>query len=442
MLDIKYIRQNPEAVKANCRNRNIQADVDRVLELDNQRRDLQFSTDNLRRRVKELSDVIPREKDPGRREGLVAEAKRLKETVAGNEKKLTEVLEVFREALSTIPNMTHRDAPIGGSEEENREIRRVGDLPDFGFEPKNHVELGERLDLIDFEGGTRVAGQKFYYLKNEAVLLEYALIRYAVDTLLKEGFTLYTTPDLARSEILDGIGFNPRGEETQVYSVANSNLCLIGTAEITLGGLYANQIISEDALPIRLLGISHCFRTEAGAPGRAAKGLYRVHQFTKVEMFAFTLPDESDAMHESFVGYEEAIFRGLGIPYRVVDVCTGDLGGPAYRKYDLEAWMPGRGDHGAWGEVTSTSNCTDYQARRLKIRYKSKKTGKNVFVHMLNGTAVAVSRALIAIMENFQQADGSIVVPHVLGKYTGFDRIGPAKPTSPKRPLSISVEES
>jgi seryl-tRNA synthetase len=423
MLDIKYIRQNSEAVKANCRNRNIQADVDRVLELDSKRRDLQFRTDNLRRRMKELSERIPGERNPGQREKLVQEAKTTKQEVAENEKMIREVSAAYRGELSLIPNITHPEAPVGTSEEENLEIRRVGEPPKFDFVPKNHVELGEQLDLIDFEGGTRVAGQKFYYLKNEAVLLEYALIRYAVDILVKEGFTLYSTPDLARSEILDGIGFNPRGKETQVYSVADSDLCLIGTAEITLGGLYADQILSEDDLPMKLLGISHCFRTEAGAPGRAAKGLYRVHQFTKVEMFAFTKPDQSDAMHESLVGYEEAIFRGLEVPYRVVDICTGDLGGPAYRKYDLEAWMPGRGDKGGWGEITSTSNCTDYQARRLKIRYKSKETGRNESVHMLNGTAVAVSRALIAIMENFQRADGSIVVPGALQKYSGFDVI-------------------
>ncbi len=429
MLDIRYIRQNPEAVKANCRHRNIQANVDRVLDLDRQRRDLQFTIDSLRKRMKELSEAIPKERDQSRREGLVTEAKDTKETVARNERRLKEVLEYFYEELSKIPNMSHPDAPIGGGEEDNREIRRVGMIPEFDFKPRTHVELGERLDLIDFEGGTRVAGQKFYFLKNEAVLLEYALIRYAIDMLAREGFTLYATPDLARSEILDGIGFNPRGEETQVYSVANSDLCLIGTAEITLGGLYANQILSEEDLPMRLLGISHCFRTEAGAPGRAAKGLYRVHQFTKVEMFAFTQPEQSEATHEALVEYEEAIFRGLEIPYRVMDICTGDLGGPAYRKYDLEAWMPGRGDHGGWGEVTSTSNCTDYQARRLKIRYKSKETGKNEFVHMLNGTAVAVSRTLIAMMENFQQADGSITIPEVLRKYTGFDVIKPERPT-------------
>jgi len=234
VLDIKYVRQNPEAVKANCRDRKIQADVDRVLELDSKRRDLQFKTDNLRRRTRELSEMIPREKNPTQREKLVEEAKTTKQEVAGNEKRIREVSAAYHEALSKIPNATHPDTPIGGTEEDNREIRRVGEVPKFDFTPMNHVELGERLDLIDFEGGTRVAGQKFYYLKNEAVLLEYALIKYAVDMLVKEGFTLYSTPDLARSEILDGIGFNPRGEETQVYSVANSDLCLIGTAEITL----------------------------------------------------------------------------------------------------------------------------------------------------------------------------------------------------------------
>jgi len=420
MLNIKTIRQNPDVVKTNCRNRHIQADVDRVIDLDQERRDLQFETDNLRRKIKELSERIPKEKNPDTRETLVEEAKVTKKAVAANERRLAQVVEAFQEELSRIPNMTHPETPVGGSDEDNRELRRVGEIRVHDFEPKSHVELGEALDLIDFEGGARIVGQKFYYLKNEAVLLEYALIRYALDMLMREGFTPYATPDLARSHILDGIGFNPRGEETQVYSVANSDLCLIGTAEITLGGLYANQILPEDSLPLKLLGISHCFRTEAGAPGRAAKGLYRVHQFTKVEMFAFTKPDESDAMHEAMVGYQETLFRGLGVPYRVVDICTGDLGGPAYRKYDLEAWMPGRGEGGDWGEITSTSNCTDYQARRLKIRYRSKETGKNEFVHMLNGTAIAVSRTLIALIENFQQVDGSIVVPEVLRAYTGF----------------------
>ncbi len=222
---------------------------------------------------------------------------------------------------------------------------------------------------------------------------------------------------------MQGVGFIPRGPETQIYSIENFDLNLVATAEITLGGLYAGQMLDEEDLPIKLCGISHCFRTEAGAAGRASRGLYRVHQFTKVEMFAFTLPEQSEDMLNMFCDLECEIFDGLGIPFRVLDIATGDLGGPAYRKFDLEAWMPGRGDHGEYGEVTSTSNCTDYQSRRLEIRYKKGEKGTH-FVHTLNGTAVAISRALIAILENCQQADGSILVPEVLRSYVGKERIG------------------
>ena len=229
---------------------------------------------------------------------------------------------------------------------------------------------------------------------------------------------------MARPEIVDALGYAPRGPETQIYSLANADLCLVGTAEITLGGLYAGALLDEDALPLRLAGLSHCFRTEAGSHGRESKGLYRVHQFSKVEMFALARPEESEALHESLVQIEERLFRALEIPYRVIDVATGDLGAPAYRKYDLEAWMPGRGENGEYGEVTSTSNCTDYQARRLNIRYKVKGEKGTNLVHTLNGTAVAASRALIAILENCQQPDGSIIVPEVLRPYVGKDRIG------------------
>jgi seryl-tRNA synthetase len=286
------------------------------------------------------------------------------------------------------------------------------------------VELGEKHDLIDFAGGARVAGQGFYYLKNEAVLLELALQRYALGMLLEEGFTPVITPDLARTEILYGIGFNPRGPETQIYSIENSDLNLVATAEITLGGLNSGETIPAEDLPLFFCGISHCYRTEAGAAGRASRGLYRVHQFTKVEMFAFTTPEQSDAAHERIKDIECRIFDGLGIHYRVIDTASGDLGGPAYRKYDLEAWMPGRGNGGEYGEVTSASNCTDYQARRLGIRYKVKGEKGTNFAHTLNGTAVAISRAMIAVLENYQQADGSIVVPEVLRSWVGKDRIG------------------
>jgi len=252
------------------------------------------------------------------------------------------------------------------------------------------------------------------------------LQRYAVEILMREGFTLATTPDLARREILEGIGFNPRGSETQIYSVEQSDLCLVATAEITLGGYLSGETLSHEQLPIKMCGISHCFRTEAGAHGKATRGLYRVHQFTKVEMFAFTRPEESDDMLDSLCSIECQLFDELGIPYRVVDTATGDLGAPAYRKFDLEAWMPGRGDAGEFGEVTSTSNCTDYQARRLNIRFKKAGEKGTHFVHTLNGTAIALSRAIIAVLENYQQADGSVVVPEALRPWMGKDHLVPA----------------
>ena len=245
---------------------------------------------------------------------------------------------------NAMPNLTHPEAPVGG-EDASKELRRGKvDVRPFGFPVLDHVQLAEQHDLIDFEGGARVAGHGFYFLKNEAALLELALQQYAVERLVREGFTPMVTPDLARGDVLKGIGFIPRGPETQIYSVENHDLNLVATAEITLGGLYAGEVIDAEKLPIKLCGISHCFRTEAGAAGRASRGLYRVHQFTKVEMFAFTLPEQSEDMHNYFRDLECEIFDGLGIPYRVLDIATGDLGGPAYRKFDLEAWMPGRGD--------------------------------------------------------------------------------------------------
>ena len=253
------------------------------------------------------------------------------------------------------------------------------------------------------------------------MFLEQALVLYGLNILRKHGFTPFITPDVAKEEILRGIGFNPRGSESNVYTIEDEGTCLVATAEITLGGYHADEILEKAKLPLMYCGLSHCFRREAGAAGQFSKGLYRVHQFTKLEMFVYCTPEESDAIHEKLRLIEEEIFTGLGIAFRVVDTCTGDLGAPAYRKWDLEAWMPGR-NGGEWGEVTSTSNCTDYQARRLNVRFKDD-DGKNKYVHMLNGTAIAVSRALVAIIENYQQKDGSIKIPEVLVPYCGFDVI-------------------
>ncbi|HZU38320.1 MAG TPA: serine--tRNA ligase [Gemmataceae bacterium] len=425
MLDAAFIRANVDAVKENCRNRNVKCDVDRVVQLDDERKRLVQETQTLQQRQNEVSKLIPKEKDKDKKQTLIQEGRALREKVTALEGQLKQIETDLRTVLLTIPNMTHPDAPVGTTAEDNKVIRRWGEPRKFDFAPKDHVALAEALDLADFEAGSRVAGQKFYFLKNEAVLLELALIQYALGLLIQEGYTPVITPDVARQEILEGIGFIPRGPETQIYSVENTDLCLIATAEITLGGMYRDQVLDELQLPLKYVGLSHCFRTEAGAPGRDTRGLYRVHQFTKVEMFAFCAPDQSEAIHQELLGIEEKVFQGLGLPYHVIDTCTGDLGGPAYRKYDLEAWMPGRGQGGEYGEVTSTSNCTDYQARRLNIRYKVPGQKGTHFVHTLNGTAVAVSRAILAILENGQQADGSVLVPEVLRPWVGKERIGP-----------------
>jgi seryl-tRNA synthetase len=426
MLDIADIRANLQAVKDNCANRGVCVDVDRAVELDDERKRLVNEAQLLQQRANEVSKAIPREKDPAARGQLIAEGKSLREQVDGLEKRLKQTEEARDAVLLTIPNMTHPDAPVGATADANKVIRRWGEPKTFDFKPKDHVALAEALDLVDFEAGASVAGQKFYYLKNEAVLLELALVQYATRTLLERGYTPIITPDLARVEVLEGIGFMPRDpnpETRQVYTIADTDLCLVGTAEITLGGMHRNHTFEAGQLPRKYLGLSHCFRTEAGAPGRDTRGLYRVHQFTKAEMFVFCLPEQSEAIHLELLATEEAIFQGLGLPYHVIDTCTGDLGGPAYRKYDLEAWMPGRGENGAYGEVTSTSNCTDFQARRLAIRYKTPGQKGTRFVHTLNGTAVACTRALVAILENYQQADGSVVVPEVLRPWVGKDRI-------------------
>jgi seryl-tRNA synthetase len=423
VLDLRYIRENAAAVAENSRNRGVEADVDLVVELADRRSELIQELNELRQQQNQLAKSVGGERDPEARQQLIEESRRSKELIPKREAELQAVEGRLREEMLKIPNMTHPDAPIGRDDTENVELRRVGEIPRFSFEPKDHVELGEYLGIIDFEAGTKVAGSKFYFLRGDAVLLELGLVRYALDTLIERGYEPAITPDLARDEALIGTGFMPRGPETQIYSVENSDLSLIATAEIPLAGSLADEIVDGERLPIRLAGLSHCFRTEAGSHGRASRGLYRVHQFTKVEMFAFAEPDQSEALHEAMLGIEEEIFGGLGIPYRVVDICTGDLGGAAYRKYDLEAWMPGRN---AYGEITSTSNTTDYQARRLQIRYR-RDGGRPQLVHTLNGTAIAVSRALIPILENYQQEDGSVLVPEALVPYVGKKKLEPAQ---------------
>src|SRR5215208_3212210 len=422
LLDLRFIRENAAAVQENCRNRGVEADVGLVVELADRRSALIGELNELRQRQNQMAKSIGRVQDPEARERLIAESRTMKDRIPEREAELAGVEERLREELLKIPNMTHPDAPVGNDDSENVEIRRWGEIPTFAFEPRDHVELGETLGIIDFDAGAKVAGSKFYFLRGDAVLLELGLVRYAMDILTQRGYQLTITPDLARDEMLVGTGLIPRGPETQIYSVEDSDLSLIATSEISLAGSMADEIVDENELPIRLAGLSHCFRTEAGSHGRASRGLYRVHQFTKVEMFAFTTPEQSQELHAEMLEIEERIFQGLGLPYRVVDICSGDLGGAAYRKFDLEAWMPGRNDYGV---VTNNTNTTDYQARRLRIRYR-RDGGRPQLLHTLNGTAIAVSRALIALLENYQQEDGSILLPEVLVPYVGKEKIAPS----------------
>ncbi len=423
MLDLRFIRDNAELVKKTVSDRFMKADVDEVVRLFDQRNRLLQEVESLRQKRNENAASMKQKLSPEERTRLIEDGKRLKDAITAGEGELADISSRLSAEASRIPNLAHPEAPVGKEEKDNLEIRRWGEIPRFDFQPRDHLQLGELLDLIDFDTAARVTGQKFYYLRNEAVFLELALVRYAMDHLVKRGFVPTITPDIAREEILEGIGFNPRGAESNIYTIEGTGTCLVGTAEITLGGYFADQILDPQKLPIRMAGLSHCYRKEAGGAGQYSKGLYRVHQFTKVEMFVYALPESSEEEHRRLLSIEEEIFQGLGIPYRIVDTCTGDLGAPAYRKFDIEAWMPGRGDAGEWGEVTSTSNCTDYQARRLGVRFKDE--GKTRYVHMLNGTAIAVSRAIVAVLENFQDSDGNVTIPEALVPYTGFDRIKP-----------------
>ena len=423
MLDYKFIKDNLEAVKENIKNRNMNADADKVVELYDKRTALVTKQQDLQQQRNENAKAMKQKLDDAKRQELIQAGKKIKEDIAEVEKELAQVEIDLDAAARQIPNMIHPDAPIGKLDTENLEVKKVGTPRKFDFEPKDHVQLAEELDLLDFDRGTKVSGPKFYYLKNEAVFLEQALIQYALNILRKHGFELFITPDVAREEILKGIGFNPRGNESNVYSIEDEGTCLVATAEITLGGYHSGEILDKAKLPLMYGGLSHCFRREAGAAGQFSKGLYRVHQFDKVEMFVYSTPEQSDALHHKLREIEEEIFSGLGLPFHVLDTCSGDLGAPAYRKWDLEAWMPGR-NGGEYGEVTSTSNCTDYQARRLNIKYKDD-DGKNKYVHTLNGTAIAVGRAMLAILENYQNEDGSVTIPPVLVPFCGFDKISP-----------------
>lgn len=411
MLDIKFIRENLELVKKNCVNRRSKVDLDLLLSLDEQRRGLLKKVEELRASRNQGSKGKPTPEE-------IAKMRAVGEEIKEAESSLANVEIEYRDHLMRVPNLTHADTPIGG-EENFKIIFQTSNEMKFDFTPKDHEELLLQNDLIDFERGAKVSGAKFYFTKNNLVRLNQALINYGMDVVTKHGFTLMETPDLAKNEILTGIGFNPRGVETQVYSVEGTDLSLIGTAEITVGGFHADEVLDLTNGPKKYVALSHCFRTEAGSYGRTSKGLYRVHQFTKLEMFAYCKPEDSEKIHQEILAIEQEIANGLKLNYRVIDIASGDLGGPAFKKYDLEAYMT---MSEGFGEITSCSNCTDYQSRRLNIKYK-KENGETELVHTLNGTAMVLSRFPIAIVEQYQQKDGTILVPEVLQPYCGLKKL-------------------
>lgn len=418
MIDYRELKSRRDEIAKNIADRNMKVDVDEAIRLQDKRSELMKAAEELRAARNENAQKMKGKMDNDARQALIAEGREIKEKIACTESELEIVDKDFNTIIRQIPNYAHPKAPVGKEDKDNTAIKYVGKPPVFNFKPLDHVQIGEKLDLIDFETGTKVSGPKFYYLKNEAVLLQMALENYAMNIVTKHGFTPFITPDVAKEEILEGIGFNPRGAESNIYTVEGTGTALVGTAEITLGGYYSGEVLDKAKLPIKMTGLSHCFRREAGGAGQYSKGLYRVHQFSKLEMFIICLPEDSDSFHDELLAIEEEIYSGLGLAYRVVDTCTGDLGAPAYRKFDIEAWMPGRGDEGEYGEVTSTSNCTDYQSRNLNIRFKDD-DGKSKYVHMLNGTAVALSRAVVAVLENYQREDGSIEIPKALVPFMG-----------------------
>jgi len=417
MIDVTILRQEPDLLVRSLGRRGIEVDVDGLAELDRQRRETRAGAEATRARQKEVGAAIKTLEGP-ERDIAIAEAGELaaayKESLA-----TADGLDAqFNEQWIQLPNITDETAAEGMTEADAVELRTWGEDRLEGDAVKDHVELGTALGILDIERAAKVSGSRFGFVMGELVRLELALVNLVLDRLTPLGFVPVTPPVLVREEALVGTGFFP-GEREQVYKMADDDLYLVGTSEVPLAALHADEILDAADLPLRYVGISTCFRREAGTYGKDTRGIFRVHQFDKVEMFSFCAPDSSQAEHDLLLAQEEGLVQALGIPYRVVNVAAGDLGAPAAKKYDIEAWFPGQA---RYREITSTSNTTDFQSRRLKIRFKSD-TG-NQLVHTLNGTAAAIGRFLIAIMENYQQPDGSIVVPEVLQQYTGFDRIG------------------
>lgn len=407
MLDINFIRENPDIVKNACENKNIKVDVKKLLELDKQKRQLMQETESL----KAEQNKISRSGD----KSLIEQAKEIKVKIKDLEPKLEELEKELQPLLLTLPNIPFDEVPVGKDDTQNVVVRQIGKHPEFDFQAKDYMQVAEPLDLIDTERAGKVAGSRFGYIKGDLALLEFALINLVLDTVKKEGFKPIIPPVMIKNQIARGTGYYEAGDESEAYYLPADDLYLTGTSEQSLLAMHADEVLQEKYLPIRYIGFSTCFRREAGSYGKDTKGILRVHQFDKLEMFIYSTPEQSKQEHEKILAIEEKLMKDLDLPYQVLNICTGDLGRPAAKKYDIETWLP---SEQKYRETHSSSNCTDFQARRLNIRYKDKEN-KMQFCHTLNGTAFAIGRILIMIIENYQQKDGSIKVPEILQKYCG-----------------------
>ncbi|MDP3779094.1 MAG: serine--tRNA ligase [bacterium] len=434
MLDIKFIRESPEKVKEALEKRNMSFDVDYLLEVDEKRRGKIREVEEMRKEQNEMTDRIPTMNGDEKKD-LIEASRALKIKIGDGDFELKVLEEEFMSLMFKIPNMPESWVIVGKDETENKVLREVGEKTTFDFKPRDYIEIGDLLDLIDTGRAAKVSGARFGYLKHEAPLLEFALVRYAFDFVGSEEnikkivekknleisakpFIPVVPPVLIKPEAMRAMGYLERGGD-EIYHLEKDNLYLVGTSEQSVGPMHMNEVFEEDKMPHRHIAFSTCFRREAGSYGKDTRGILRMHQFDKAEMFAFVLPETSRHEHQLLLGIEEALMQGLGVPYHVLDICTGDLGDSAAAKYDLEAWLPGQKEGaGEYRETHSTSNTTDFQSRRLNIKVR-RKDGTLEFVHMLNGTAFAIGRTLIAILENYQQEDGSVRVPDILQPYMG-----------------------
>lgn len=409
MVDLKFIRENPEKVKNGALSKNIDVDVEKILQLDAKLREVSTEVQKLQA-----------ERNAAARERNIERGREIKTQLDGLEKEQSGLSSQLEELTSQIPAIPKDDVKVGKNDTENDIIKTVGEIPQFSFKPKDHLELGELLDIIDVQRAAKVSGARYYYLKNEGALMEIALVRYALDKLISKGFTPVIPPTMVTRDTMKALGYMENGGEEDMFSVPTDEKFLVGTAEQSVVPMHKDETLSASELPKRYIAYSSSFRREAGSYGKDTRGILRVHEFHKVEMVSFVGEGKDDEEHELLRSIEEEFFLELGISYQVIKMCTGDLGFPASRKYDIEAWMP---TQEKYREVTSTSTTGDFQARRLNIKYKEDEEKK--FVNILNGTAFAIGRTLISILENYQQEDGSVVIPEVLRTYTGFDKITP-----------------